>query len=389
MLRAQPSAAIRSASRRAPRSIALHLAWPTLVRERWRTGLSVLGVGLATMLVLLLDGFSTGIDRQLSAYLDHAPGPIVAAQTGVTSSFASSVLPPPALAAIAATPGVARTVPISAQLVVVDLRQGRLPVYLVGYDRGAGGGPWSLAAGREPRSDTEIVLDSVLASRQGLAVGDRLDVMGRSFQVVGLSEGATSWMFSFVFVQRTALAGMLGVPGTSSFTFVSPTAGTSRDALVARLGRLRGVSAETVDAMKAEDYNTLARIFKMPLNLMTLIAWGVGVLVIGLVVYSAAVEHRREFGVLKAVGSRNRGLYAVVAVQSIVASLAGAVLGFGLVWIARAVIMRVLPQYLIAIELRAMLVALAAGLLMALAGALVPARLVARIAPAEAMRGGT
>ena len=375
--------------RRAPRSIAVHIAWPSLVRERWRTALSILGVALATMLVLLLDGFSTGVDRQLSAYLDRAPGPIVVAQAGVTSSFASSVLSAGALKAVSTTPGVARAVPISAQLVVVDLPKDRLPVYLIGYDQATGGGPWSLATGREPRSDTEVTLDSVLASRQGLAVGDRVDVMGRSFQVVGLSDGTSSWMTSFVFVRRPVLAAMLGVPGTSSFVFVSPSAGTSTEALTARLSRVEGVSVESVGAMVAEDYNTLARVFKMPLQLMTFIAYGVGALVIGLVVYSATVEHRREFGVLKAVGSRNRRLYAVVATQSVVASLAGAVGGFALVWLARLVIMRVLPQYLIAIEARAMLLAVAAGLVMALVGALLPARLVARIAPAEAMRGAT
>lgn len=382
-------AAIRGPGVRA-RRVALHLAWRTLLRERWRSGMSVVGVALATMLVLLLDGLSTGVDRQLAAYLDHAPGPVVVAQSGVTSSFGSSVLPPAALAAVAATPGVERSVPVAGQLAVVDLRQGKQAAYLVGYDQGAGGGPWELSAGREPTGDGEIVLDSVLASRQGLGLGDTVDVMGRDLRVVGLSEGTTSWMINFVFLRRTALTSLLGLPtGAASFAFVTPSAGTSPESLVSALGRVQGVSAESVARMIQTDRDTLARVFETVIDLMTVIAYAVGALVIGLVVYSATVEHRREFGVLKAVGSRNGRLYAVVSAQSVVAALSGALAGFGLAWAARAAIMAAYPQYLVAIEPGAVLLSVGAGLLMALAGALLPARLVARIAPAEALRAST
>jgi putative ABC transport system permease protein len=308
----------------------------------------------------------------------------------VTTSLASSVLPPGALAAIAATPGVSRTVPIAAQLAVVDLRQGKQPVYLVGYDPAVGGGPWDISAGQEPQTDGEIVVDSVLASRQGLGLGDKLSVMGRRFQVVGLSQGTTSWMMSFVFVRRPALTALLSLPGAAaSLAFVTPTAGTSTATLLDRLARVEGVTAQSVATMIAEDRATFARVFETVIQLMTVIAYGVGALVIGLVVYSATVEHRREFGVLKAVGARNRRLYAVVTAQSVVASLTGALAGFALAWAARTAVMRAFPQYLVAIEPRAVAVALAAGLMMALLGALLPARVVARIAPAEALRGAT
>lgn len=379
----------RPAGAGTPHTVALHLAAPTLLRERWRTALSILGVALATMLVLLLGGLSAGVDRQLAAYLDHAPGPVVVAQAGVSSSYASSLLPSGALAAIAATPGVARVVPVAAQLAVLDLPQGKQLVDLVGYDATAGGGPWDLSAGREPRGGDEIVVDSVLASRQGLAIGGRFEVMGHSLRIVGLSQGTTSWMMSLAFLPRAALDALAGMPGATSFAFVSPAAGTSGAALVDRLARVTGVSAQTVDSMIGEDRRTIAAPFDMVVQLMTVIAYGVGALVIGLVVYSATVEHRREFGVLKAVGSHNGRLYAVVTLQSIVASLSGALLGFALAWVARLAIMGVFPQYAVAIEPTAVAVAVAAGFTMALLGALLPARLVARIAPAEALRGAT
>lgn len=370
--------------------VAPQIAWRTLLRERWRTALSVLGVALATMLVILLQGFTAGIDQQLSAYLDHAPGSIVVAQAGVNSSYASSVLPPSALATVAATPGVSRTVPITAQLAVLDVPTGKQPVYLIGFDPGSGGGPWLESAGRPLRADDDIVVDSVFAARQGLNPGDGLTIMGHRFLVVGLSQGTQSWMISYAFLSRASLNALLGLPETAaSFAFVSPAAATPASALTDRLAAVSGVNALPVATMIAQDRSTIGAPFEMVVQLMTVIAYGVGALVIGLVVYSATVEHRREYGVLKAVGSRSGRLYAVVATQSLAASVAGAVVGFGLAVGVGAAIMRAAPAYLLAIEPGAVLIALSAGVFMALLGALLPARVVARIAPAEAMRGAT
>jgi ABC-type lipoprotein release transport system permease subunit len=54
--------------------------------------------------------------------------------------------------------------------------------------------------------------------------------------------------------------------------------------------------------------------------------------------------------------------------------------------VAGLLVMTVKPQFLVAIEPSAIIVTLAAGFVMALTGALVPARAVAALAPAEVFR---
>jgi putative ABC transport system permease protein len=100
----------------------------------------------------------------------------------------------------------------------------------------------------------------------------------------------------------------------------------------------------------------------------------------------ATLERQLEYGVLKAVGARNRFLYRVVATQALAAALAGSALGvlaaLGAAWL----IMALRPQFLITVEPTSGLLALAAGLGMALLAALFPARMLARLAPAEVFR---
>jgi putative ABC transport system permease protein len=282
--------------------------------------------------------------------------------------------------------GVEAAVPLLSQFLILDLHGKKQPAYLVGYDPAIGGGPWRLATGRAPAGDDEAVFDRVLAERHALALGDRVELMGRTFTIVGLSEGTTSWMTSFVFVRQSAAQALLRAPGATSFLLVTPSANVATGELAQRLERVPGTAALAKDAVRANDIRLFARFFSIPLQLMVAIAFLVGTLVVGLVIYTATVERRREYGVLKAIGARNGLLYRVVTLQALVASSAGAIAGVALAFAAGTLIMRVRPQFLVVIEPLAVGEALTAGLVMALLAALFPARTLAALAPAEVFR---
>jgi putative ABC transport system permease protein len=153
-----------------------------------------------------------------------------------------------------------------------------------------------------------------------------------------------------------------------------------------RLNALPGVEAVFKSDMTANDAQLIASVFSVPLRLMVAIAFLVGTLVVGLVIYTATIERRREYGVLKAIGAQNRLLYSIVTVQALLATLAGAVIGVGVALGAAQVIMVTRPQFLVTITPLAVAQVLGATLLMATFAAFFPARLLARLAPAEAFR---
>lgn len=367
----------------------MFLAQRNLFKDKTRLALSIGGVALAVMLVLVLNGFLTGMYRQITSYLDHSPGSVVIAQRGVINMLgATSLLPPDTADEAEKIDGVAEVAPILSQFIILDLHGKKQPAYMVGYLPGAerGGGPWKLAEGREPEADDEVVFDSVLAARHEIRLGDTMEIMGKDFAVVGLSEGTTSWMTSFFFIRKSAAESLLRAPGATSFLLVTLAAGESPEAARDRLSDLPGTQAVLKSEMAANDYKLFARYFSAPLQLMTGIAFLVGTLIVGLVIYTATVERQREYGVLKAIGARNAVLYRVVAAQALIAAMAGAALGVGLAYAAGEWIMAARPQFLIVLEPAESARAVIIGLGMALAAALFPARVIAGVAPAEVFR---
>jgi len=108
------------------------------------------------------------------------------AQDGVSNFLGTtSLLPPGTADAARKVSGVSQVVPILSRMTILDLQGKRQPVYLVGYDPEMGGGPWRLAEGREPQTDDQMVFDSVLAQRHSITLGDKINILGREFTVVG------------------------------------------------------------------------------------------------------------------------------------------------------------------------------------------------------------
>ena len=363
------------------------LARRNLFRDRTRFLLGVLGVAVAVALILLLAGYRAGVYRQSAAYLDNTEGAVVVAQRGIGTFLGSnSVLPPGAADAVRRTAGVGRVIPVISQFVIIE-RHGRKDGYLlIGYDPGLGGGPWTLAEGREPSADDELVVDRTTARQHDIAIGDRVGLLDREATVVGLSEGTTFWAGSMAFAPITTLESLLRSPGARSFLLVTPEPGTSPETLRDRLV-VPGTDALLKNDMIANDAKLMGRVYDAPIGLMVAIAFVVGVLVVGLIMYTATVERRREYGAVKAIGAPNRTLYRVVATQATMAAVAGGLAGVVLAYGAGAVLVSWRPQFLVAIDAAAVGLVLASSLVMALLAALAPARTLARLEPAEVFRG--
>lgn len=362
------------------------LARRNLTHDRLRLILSITGVALSVMLILLLAGYLAGIYRQASTYLENAPGSVVVAQKGVmTFAGSNSLVPPEVLDAVRATRGVERAVPIVMQSAVLELHDRKEIASLVGYDASQGGGPWNLAKGREPEADDEVVVDRVMANQHEIAVGSALTIFDQQFTVVGLSDGTSLWIGSYVFARADAVQGLLRVPGVWSAIFVTPAAGVS-EADVASAITIPGIEAFAKTDMLEADRKGIARIYDAPLGLMVGIAFIVGVLVVGLVIYTATIERRREYGALKAIGMQNRTLYRLVTTQALIAAIAGGLLGVALAFGLAALLVALRPQFPVVIEPGAIATALAASVAMAVLAALAPARAMAALAPAEVFR---
>jgi putative ABC transport system permease protein len=357
-----------------------------LVSDPVRFTLSVAGVAVSVALILLLGGYRTGVYRQTTAYLDHVPASIVIGQRGVRDFLGtSSVLPPGTQERVDRTSGVARAIPVVSRFVIFERHGRKDGFFLIGYDPVIGGGPWRLTDGRTPSGDDEIVVDRTMASQHRLTIGDTIRVLDRAVTVVGLSDETTLWAGSLAFASLDTLGELDRVPGERGFLFVSPDQGVDPEALAAQLAA-PSTTVLLKSAVAENDRKLMARVYEAPISLMVVIAFAVGVLVVGLVTYTATIERRREFGALKAIGARNRVLYRLIAGQALVIAVVGALVGILLSAIGRAALMTWRPQFLTIIDPALAAAVLLSSLVMALLAALAPARFLARLEPAEILR---
>src|SRR3989304_6064922 len=234
----------------------MYLARRNLFQNKTRLSLSIGGVALAVMLILVLNGFLAGMYRQITSYLDHSPGSVVVAQEDVVNLLgATSLLPPGIKSQAESVRGVRGAVPILSQFVILDLPENKQPAYMVGYEPRLGGGPWELAAGREPRTKREMVFDRVLAGRHGLGIGDAVEGLGQDFTIVGLSNGTTSWMTRFFFIRKSAAEDLLLAPGATSYLLLTTSDGVDLDGMLRRVKNLSGLNGltKTGPALLAHD----------------------------------------------------------------------------------------------------------------------------------------
>lgn len=366
----------------------MYLALRNLMLDKVRLALSVVSVGLAVMLIVFLLGLRQGVLQGAVLYLQNTPGSVLVVPPGVKSSHShGQFVSAESLRAVSGAPGVARVIPIQAQQAALELHGRKEVVTLIGYDAALGGGPWSLTRGRQPERPGELVLDRALVQRHGIALGDSIVVKGQALAVVGVSNETSSFSGAYAFVDLRFLEQLTLVQGGATFALVTPAAGVSEGELMTALRTIPGVGAEPKTAVMAADRRIVAKILDQIVWVMVATAFIVGTLVVGMVTYSATLDRRREYGILKAIGAGGAMLYRVVAWQALVAASVGSLLGVAFAFALGRLIADLKPQLIVSIEPSAIVATVGAGLVMALGGALIPARSVASVAPADVFRG--
>jgi putative ABC transport system permease protein len=177
---------------------------------------------------------------------------------------------------------------------------------------------------------------------------------------------------------------ILRAPDTTSFVLV----GTDHPTEVRARLAATGLAVLNRDELKANDLAVMSRPFAVPLRVMVGVAFAIGSLVIALTAYSAIVEHRRDYGIYKALGAARGDLYRLALTQTIILASLGLVAGALLFLGGRGLISTVRPQFAIVLTPTIVGRAIAAAVAMGLAAAVLPARRLARVDPSTAYRGG-
>jgi putative ABC transport system permease protein len=372
-------------------SATLLLTRRNLTRNRVRLVASMGGVALALSLTLALDAVYAGVANQLTTYIERGGADVWVAQRGVRNlHMVASSMPETVVDEVAAVEGVADVTPILEATDTVVAGEERAVVYVVGLPQGASmGGPWDVVEGRDTVGRGEIIVDGGFARRAGLAIGATVGVLGGQARIVGLSRGTASLVNAVAFVSFEDFAAKRSGAPVVSFVLVRVAPGAAHEVVAADIERLvPGVTAQSRDALVAQERRIVTDMSADVISIMSVIGFVVALAVVGLTVYVATLARRREFGVLKALGARNRVLYLVVLVQAAVSVAAGFAVGLAFTTLLGLAIGRTDLNVELAITAGSLAKVGAFAAVIAGLAAILPIREVAGVDPALVFRRG-
>jgi putative ABC transport system permease protein len=346
-----------------------------LVHERGKFILSVSGISASLALMMLLLGFREGLYATLTAYVDNLGADLIIVQSGVKGMFSSdSILPIGIHDEAVLASGAVEAGHILVADVIFTHGDVKTPILLVGYQPGElFGKPWKLSRGRLLENDGEVLLDTWLAHRSRVGIGDSVELLGKSFRVVGLTRGTSSWMSPYTFITLDAATTTLGLTSMVSNHLLrlpeGADASKTADAIEASIA---GVEALTPMEIAQADQRVIATVMDTPIIVILFIGTVIGIAVMGLTAYTAAIDQMREYGVLKAVGASNGWLTRLVATETLYRAILGYILGIGLAYLAAWAIMRAWPQFNILYRLESIGLVGVLSLIMTLIAALLP-----------------
>lgn len=376
----------------------LLVARKNLFSERTRLAISVGGVALSVFLISLLLSLYRGWDEKVGGFVQDSNVDVWVGALG-TNDFltANSVLPLDGAGPLDSTGQVSEWSPIivrpmtgvKVEIKGTERTEGaKIDMHLIGYDTGTGiGGPIKVSDGKETPGPGEAIVDRALSKRYGVDVGDVLLVGGKDWNVVGISQGGDFVGSQTVFITLEQAQQVLQMEGLTTFIGIRVAPGTTPEQMASEASvLLPGMAAfSRAEFAAATREQALGDILPILIIILGL-AFVVGLAVAGLTIYTATIEKAREYGILKAVGFKNRYLYRLVFEQAMVTGAIGFVIGVGLTLAFGPLASDFVPQFVTLIRWQDLVGVFVATVLMSIAAGYVPVRRLAAIDPVAAFK---
>lgn len=371
-----------------PFDAVLFLARKNLLESPLRLIISAAGVGLAVMLILVMWAILEGTLSQAGALVRNTPAQVWVVQKGFTDlAHGYSVLPVSLERELEAIRNVRDASPIRVAARELPVNGRKETLLVVGYDTRTGiGGPWRYAGPPRRPGRGEIVIDETFARTNDVEIGDELQLADSRRRVVALSAGTNQFTNQLAFADLRDVGGLVRLERAVNFYALSVRPGRV-DTVVGAIDReLPSVTPFAKATFLRNNEREIREGFQPILLVMVVIAFFVGLAVIGLTIYTATVEKAKEYGVLSAIGAGRRQLRGIVLRQAGIASGIGFALGCALVVPAAALIRQLAPKTELEFAPSLFAVVAVASVLMALLASYVPIRRLARLDPAAVFR---
>lgn len=371
----------------------LGLAVRQLRADRSRSLLTCLGIAAIFATILLLQGFQAGLRSQLRDVALERDADLIATQAGIRNMVgARSVIPQLAREEVESVEGVRLAHPMTTLPLIYEGGGRKSAIFLVVTD--SVGGADGVEEGRLLRGEGEIVVDRGLARIHGLAAGDALTIAGYDFEVVGITEPTAALWTPFAFTNFDSLIefyfesnladDLSAFPLVSFFLMeLTPEADPGVVAAAVEAG-VPDVDVFAPEELAHNDAELGETMLGAILDVLIGLAYVAGLLVVALFMFTTAQGRRRDLGILKALGFADRTILASVVGEAGILTALAIPLGIGIASVTAAGVHAFMPLYRILPLVPGSVAAAVVGCgAFALAGALVPLRLIRGVEPVE------
>ena len=367
------------------------LAIRQILYNRVRSSLTLLAISAAIVVILVLRGFEQGLYEQSKNAVLNRGGELILTQSGISNFLAvRSSIPQLARARVEEIDGVKIAHPMTGLWVIYGPEGNKFPLFLLVYD--TLGGATSLVEGRNIQNGREIIVDRGLSKRFGLKLNDSLVISDFEFQIVGITNGSSALFSTFAYVNYDGLIDLFLeseiAPDIStfpllSFLLVELSDNADLDAVINNIElNVPSVDVFTPQQLAANDVKLGEELFGSIIGVLVTLSYIIGLLVIGLIIYSDVSSRQRSFGVMKALGFRMSHIVKQVSLQTGILVIIAFPLGVLFAYLLAEFIEWNMPVYQVYIlEPHGLLRAALGIMVITFIGSLLPLRIISRSDP--------
>jgi len=318
------------------------LAWKNLFHDKVRLAVTLTGIVFALILIIVQFGLFLGFLETSANVVKHSGADLWITAPGIPHVNGGAPIPEKRRYQALAVSGVTRVDRYALNFVNWKLPGGsQEAVQIAGFDLdGKMGGPWNVVQGSvdDLRGEDTVIVDELYKEKLGInKIGDSVEVMGRRARVVGFTNGIRSFTTSpYVYTSFKNAQNYTRLEEDQAF-FLLVKLAEGTDLLKAKesLGNtLTGVEVLTNEEMwkKTQGYWVFSTGAGITTLMGAVLGLLVGIVVVAQTIYSATVDHIREFGTLKAMGARNGYIYRIIIEQAVISAVMGYTVAIFIGW---------------------------------------------------------
>lgn len=316
------------------------LAWKNLFHDKVRLVVTLTGIVFALVLIAIQFGMFLGFIDTSANIVEHNTADLWISAPGIPHVNGGSPIPESKRWKALQAEGVAAAVNYAIFFLNWKLPNGAFEsCQVAGFDLDSGlGGPWNVVEGsvEDLRGEDTVFVDRLYRKKLGVEkIGDTLELNGKRVRVVGFTHGIRSFTTApYVFTSfKNAQTYMRLRESETIFILLKLKAGADLSATRSAVAKaVPNIEVFTRQEMldRTRNYWVFGTGAGTTTLMGAILGLLVGIVVVAQTIYSATIDHLREFGTLKAMGATNGQIYRVIILQAVLAAVMGYALGISI-----------------------------------------------------------